>query len=282
MVKLLLIPLVLYLAIAALMYLGQRSLLYLPSHRGATPAALEAACLRRWSAAAANERTAGETGEEADYRGYLFEPPSATATIVLFHGNAGEAIDRTHYVEALRFLGARVLLAEYPGYGTRAGAVSETALLADARETLLRVRTAFPDEPLHVVGVSLGAGVAAGAVGSDRLDLPPPPVDSLVLLTPWNTLASVAAHHYRFLPVEWLLRDRYPSDRHLEGVRVPKAVVLAERDEVVPARFGRALFETLPEPKALLVVDGATHNDWLGRVDEGWWRALWARVGVRR
>ena len=267
--KWLLIPLVAYLALVALVYAAQRSLLYLPGHREASAAGLETAGLVPWP-------------DEKAHRGYLFEPPAArtatAATVVVFHGNAGQALDRTYYLDALGDGRTRVLLAEYPGYGTRPGRPSEETLATDARETLRLARQRFPEGPLHVVGESLGAAVAAAAIGSDAVPGPKPKVDALALLTPWDRLAAVASHHYRFLPVRWLLKDRYSSERHLAGFRAPKAVVLAERDEIVPARFGRALFEALAAPKTLLVVDGAGHNDWFGRVDARWWRALRAAL----
>ena len=74
-----------------------------------------------------------------------------------------------------------------------------------------------------------------------------------------------------------MLKDRYPSARYLDDLEAMKVVVLAEHDEVVPARFG----EALPAPKARVVVDGATHDDWFARVDRRWWRELWARFGER-
>ena len=265
--KWLLIPIAGYLALCALMYVAQRSLLYLPSRQVVPPAALEAAGLVRWP-------------DAANARGYLFEPAGAAATIVVFHGNAGQAIDRGYYLDAFAGWDARILLAEYPGYGERAGSPSESELAADARETLRRLRERFPEDPLHVVGESLGAAVAAAAIGSEDVPGPKPRVDALVLLTPWNTLTALASHHYRWLPVRWLLRDRWPSERWLASVGAPVAVVLAERDAVVPPRFGRALFERLPEPKTLLVVDDAGHNDWFGRVDARWWLAL--RAALRR
>ena len=265
MLKFLLVPLVAYLALVALLYVAQRSLLYLPGGRSADATALEPLGLSRWP-------------DEAGYRGYLADDPSAEATAVVFHGNAGDAIDRRHYVEALGFARARVLLAEYPGYGARPGSPSERALVADARETLALLRERFPDGPLYVVGESLGAGVAAAAVGADGLDAPRPDVDGLLLLTPWSSLTDVAARHYRFVPARWLLKDRYRSDRHLADVDVPKVVVVAERDEIVPADLGRALFESLPGPKRLFTVDGADHNGWFGRVDGRWWREAWSAL----
>lgn len=272
MTKLLLIPIVVYLTVVALMYVGQRSLLYLPGNRAATATELDALGLRRWP-------------EDERYRGYLRDASSAEATIVVFHGNAGDAIDRHHYVDALGSAGTRLLLAEYPGYGARSGRPSEALLIADARETLVRLRDEFPNEPLYVVGESLGAAVAAGAVGTDASGsaaaAPPPLVDALAMLTPWSSLTDVAAHHYRWLPVRQLLKDRYPSARRLETFGRLKIVVVAERDEVVPARFGRTLFDALPEPKALLLVD-ARHNDWFGRVDQSWWRSLRSMLDASR
>ena len=191
LVKWLLIPLVAYLALVALVYAAQRSLLYLPGHREASAAGLEAAGLVPWP-------------DEKAHRGHLLEPPAArtatAATVVVFHGNAGQALDRTYYLDALGDGYARVLLAEYSGYGTRPGRPSEETLATDARETLHLARRRFPEGPLHVVGESLGAAVAAAAIGSDAVSGAKPEVDALALLTPWNRLAAVASHHYRFLP----------------------------------------------------------------------------------
>ena len=50
-------------------------------------------------------------------------------------------------------------------------------------------------------------------------------------------------------------------------------VVVAERDRIVPARFGTALYEALPSPKRLEVLRSAEHNDWTRYVDDAWWRS---------
>jgi pimeloyl-ACP methyl ester carboxylesterase len=92
-----------------------------------------------------------------------------------------------------------------------------------------------------------------------------------MMITPWDRLEHVGAYHYPWLPVKWLLRDRYDSARNLDGFRRPVIVVVAEQDGVVPARFGHALFESLQQPKSLRVLAGAGHNDWVGHVDQTWW-----------
>lgn len=203
--------------------------------------------------------------DATDYRGLLREPPGpARATLLLFHGNAGHAGHRAAYADRLTALGLRVILAEYPGYGSRPGQPGEAALLADAAATAAAARRQFPG-PLLLAGESLGAAVAAGAAGAD---------EALVLITPWDRLEHVGRHHYPWLPVGWLLRDHYDSAARLTAHRGRCAVVIAERDRIVPAAFGEALYTGLTGPKQLWTVAGADHNDWLGQVDTAWWREL--------
>ncbi|MDP2811388.1 MAG: alpha/beta hydrolase [Rhodocyclaceae bacterium] len=205
---------------------------------------------------------------EGDYRGLLRESRvPVRGTLVLFHGNAGHAGHRDGYADEFARLGLRVILAEYPGYGSRAGKPGEAALAADAAETLALARRQFPG-PLLLAGESLGAGVAAAALGA-----PPADITALLLITPWDSLDRVAHHHYPWIP-GWLLRDRYDNIGNLAGFRGRIAVVVAERDSIVPSALGRALFESLHEPKRLWVIPAADHNDWMGRVDAAWWQSV--------
>ena len=234
----------------------QDSLLYFPDRGALSTVADEA---RRegmvpWPAAGA-------------YRGLLAEPKGAArGTLVLFHGNAGHAGHRGRYVDSLSRLGVRVILAEYPGYGPREGELGEASLVPDARETVALVRRQFPG-PLILAGESLGAGVAAAA--AKDFD-----VEALLLITPWDSLKNVAGHHYPWLPVGWMLRDRYDSAGNLAAYRGRVAVVVAEQDSIVPAKFGRALFANLPEPKRLWTIPDAEHNDWRDHVDAAWWESV--------
>ena len=202
-----------------------------------------------------------------DFRGLVAEPSGAVrATAIVFHGNAGHAGQRGYVVEALAPLGVRVILAEYPGYGPRGGALGEASLVADAAASIESAYRQF-GAPLIVIGESLGAGVAAAAVArqADK-------VAGVLLITPWDRLQHVASHHYPWLPVSWLLRDRYDSVANLAGFGKPVMVAVAEHDTIVPARFGQALYDTLPPPKRLVVMAGAGHNDWSLRVRRTWWQ----------
>jgi hypothetical protein len=202
-----------------------------------------------------------------DFRGLVAEPPGAVrATAIVFHGNAGHAGHRVYYAAALTRWGVRVVLAEYPGYGPREGALGEQSLVGDAEQTIDLAHRTF-GAPVLLIGESLGAGVAAAA-GARQRDR----IAGALLITPWDRLENVAAHHYPWMPVRLFLRDRYDSVSHLGQLGRPVQVAVAERDSIVPARFGTALYQALAQPKRLAVIPGADHNDWLTRVDAAWWR----------
>ena len=203
----------------------------------------------------------------ADFRGLMAEPAApARGTIIVFHGNAGHVGHRDFYAAALARLGWRVILAEYPGYGPRDGPLGERSLVADAEQTVLLARQLY-GAPVLVIGESLGTGVAAAASAHQ-----PGRIDGLLLIMPWDRLKNVAIYHYRWLSVGWLLRDRYDSVANLASYDRPVMVAIAERDDLVPARFGRVLYDSLSAPKQLKRIGGAGHNDWVQAIDEAWWR----------
>jgi uncharacterized protein len=248
------------LLLAAVMALGapasmQDRLLYFPAR--ATVAQMQAGGLLAWPSA-------------QEFRGLVAEPAGPAGgvrgTAIVFHGNAGHAGHRQAYVAALRPLGLRVILAEYPCYGPRDGALGEASLVADAAESIALAYRQH-GAPLLVIGESLGAGVAAAAAARQRES-----VVGLMLITPWDKLQHIAAHHYPWLPVSWLLRDPYDSAGHLAGFGRPVLVVVAERDDIVPARHGQALYQGLGGPKELRTLPAAGHNDWWNFVNAAWWQ----------
>jgi pimeloyl-ACP methyl ester carboxylesterase len=229
-------------------------------------------------------RTASRIGllDWRDRRGELIGWRTAHAgknarRLVVFHGNAGYAMHRTYYAAGFLALDSdwEVYLFEYPGYGARPGKPSEDGIKKAAVEALESLLEADP-APVFLVGESLGSGVAAYLAARF-----PAQVGGMLLVTPFTSLADVAAHHYGMLPVRALLTERYDARDALGHYRGPVAFLLAGSDEIVPVDLGRQLYDDYPGPKWLRVEPGAGHNSLSFNPGDGWWREVEALLTAR-
>ena len=258
-----------YALICLYLYWRQDALLFLPEQAPLETVQREAqaAGFRLWPEATKN------------YRALLAEPPEpAIGTCLVWHGNAGSARHRDYLAAPLRRLGWRVVVAEYPGYGARPPRRRrEAALVAEARDLAASVHNHFGG-PLVVVGESLGASLAAVIAGEAAV-----PIKGALLLTPWQELAGPARHHYPWLPVGLLLRDRFDNAAALKGYRGPIVIVTANNDEVIPATQGEQLYAGLASPgKRLHVLANARHNDWLDHTTLEDWQEWLGFIGTAR
>ena len=235
----------LYLVCCVGLTLAQRRLIYYPCTVGAAEVQSRAAKrgFEQWT----NSR-----GEFIGwYRGGVSS--SAARTILLLHGNAGCASDWFHYSEGFQSAAAfEFYILEYPGYGGRKGSATQSSILAAADEAFAMIRQPCS---IFLVGESLGSGPACYLAGKQEQ------VGGVFLVAPYDTMTGAAQSHLPLFPVRWMLRDKYPSKDWLKSFHGPLAVLLAEKDRVIPSKLGRKLFDGYAGPKKLWVEPGATHDD---------------------
>lgn len=258
------------------LWLFQRRLIYLPDQRVAPPGAVlpgarevtvataDGLELTAWYLPAGGQggppgRGGTEPGGGDTPEGGVPSPAvrsggrQGTAVLVL-PGNAGDRADRAPLARALSRQGLAVMLLDYRGYGGNPGHPTEEGLLADARAAR-RVLACQPGvERVVLFGESLGSAVAVAVAAED-------PVAALILRSPFPSLAEVGRVHYPVLPVGLLLRDRFPVVQQLGAVAAPVLVVLGEADGIVPPDLSRRVHEAAGEPRRLLEIPGAGHND---------------------
>jgi len=205
--------------------------------------------------------------DDKGYRGFvsLAHDQDFRGTVVVFHGNAGEASDRIYYVQALEARGYRVILHEYPGYGAREGKKDEQSLVEDACQTLKLVHEQYGG-PVYLFGESIGSGVATGVVARCEAM-----VKGVALITPWDNLPDLAQHLYWFLPVIWLVRDRYDNSENLKAYEGRVAVLYADSDSIIPPEHAKRLYDSIQSEKRLWVFEKAGHNSWPAWSDAQWW-----------
>jgi fermentation-respiration switch protein FrsA (DUF1100 family) len=241
------------LAVALLLlalWAGQRRLMYFPFGDAPAPDALGLVDV---------EQVRFETADGLQLDGWFFPAGEGTAraTVLVFNGNAGNRSYRVPLAAGLRDQGFQVLLFDYRGFGGNPGTPTEGGLALDARaarDFLVR-RNDVDASRLIYFGESLGSAVAA------ELAAEHPPA-ALVLRSPFTSMTDIGQHHYWWLPVRRLIRDRYATIDLIGRVRSPLLVIVGERDRIVPVEFSRRLYEAAREPKTILSMPDADHNDY--------------------
>jgi fermentation-respiration switch protein FrsA (DUF1100 family) len=151
----------------------------------------------------------------------------------------------------------QVLLVDYRGYGGNPGAPSENGLAEDGRaaQAYLASRPDVDRSRFVYFGESLGTAVAVD------LAVEHPPA-ALVLRSPFTSMGDLGRHHYPFLPVGLLLRDRFAAIDQIQRIRAPLLVIAGGHDRIVPVENSRRLYDAAVAPKTLLVLPDADHNDY--------------------
>ena len=116
----------------------------------------------------------------------------------------------------------------------------------------------------------MGCGVAAAVAHTTSAR-----IDGVILITPWDTLASIAHAKFPFLPVQLLLTDKYDNIGNLESFKGRIVVVGTESDEVIPVKHANTLYDSLSSSeRRMWVIRGAGHNDWPMYTNRSWWKEV--------
>ena len=197
-------------------------------------------------------------------RGYVYHPQGEDALQDLFIYFAGRGEDVRATAQMLHWLpeGFGFAALNYRGVADSEGAPSEIASVADAAQFANHLRRAFPNARLHVVGRSLGTGVAIQLVAQQKFE-------SLQLVTPYDSLLEVAKKRFPLVPLSLLLRHRFNSIEHSKEVAAKTQVLLAAKDDVVPHERSEKLIAAWPTPVSVQTVSNSDHHNITG-LEETW------------
>jgi uncharacterized protein len=222
-----------YLGLCAALFAFQRSLIYFPQ-----PGVMDSSP-STWRLPVSG----------ADLR-ITIRPHDGPHALIYFGGN-GEGVSWNLPIFSAAFPDHAIYLLHYRGYGGSSGTPSEAAIQQDALALFDRVHAEHPTVVL--IGRSLGSGVAIRVAGER-------PVSRLILVTPYDSLQELAARRFPYVPVSWLLRDKFESWRHAPKITVPTLVLAAERDEVIPRSSTEQLLKRFAPGVATFKVLPGSHN----------------------
>jgi len=244
-----------YLLAGAVISINQRWFIYVPPTY--TPRHMD-----RLAHAANLERWKDSVGEPIGMKHPSARQP-AVGSVLILYGNGSCAVNCAHYADDIQNVAAvDVFILDYPGYGDRPGTPTQDSLTQAAEEGLGILPT---NQPVYLVGESLGSGVAAHLAGAH-----PDRIAGMMLLSPFDSMTDVAQYHMPVFPVHLILMDRFPSGDDLRRYRGPVGVMVDGRDQVVPEKFGLRLYNDYAGPKRLWEFPQGGHMEIMGPPAKFW------------
>lgn len=231
------LPIGVYLAICIGVFLIQRNLLYFPS-------VMENS----------GEWKVIKSGKEVVGIASSLNKPN---TLVVFHGNAGNASMRKYYSQIVGE-DYNLVIAEYPGYGLNSlETINQDNITRKARLLMKEL----PEGSITILGESIGSAISAQMANEFKSP-------KLLLVTPYAQIQNVAQSKFWFLPAYFLIKDKWNTVKSIEGYLGKTMLIVAENDNVIPPRFAKDLYENIHDNKSWLEIKQAGHNDWMSYVTE--------------
>lgn len=190
--------------------------------------------------------------------GWFAEHENPRAVLMYCHGNGDCVGYLGPYMKQLRDRHRMSIFTfDYRGYGKSAGSPNETGILADAHAAQVWLASRIGKSPQDIVlmGRSLGGCIAVDLAARNG-------ARGLILQNTTTTIPDAAAFTYWFMPVRWLMKNRYDSLSKIGRYMGPVLMSHGTADTLVPFALGKRLFDAIPgKQKQFFAIEGGGHNN---------------------
>ena len=164
-------------------------------------------------------------------------------TILFLHGNAGSLENRIHKINHFKDMNINFLIVAWRGFSGNEGKPTEKGLYEDARSAVRWLNAEGIDEKNMVIyGESLGTGVTTEIAQNRNFA-------GIILESPFTSMIDAAKDKYSYLPVRFLLKDKYESKKKIKNIKSPILIMHGKVDNIVPFHMGKKMYELANEPK---------------------------------
>lgn len=192
------------------------------------------------------------TEDKVNLHGWYIPADEAEATVLYFHGNAGNISGRLQTIELLNSLGLNVFIFDYRGYGKSEGHATEEGTYRDAQaawDYLVSEKNVDTDH-IVIMGRSLGGAVASWLAARNNPAL-------TIIESTFTSAADLGAGLYPWLPVRWMMKFGYNTLDNIKQIQSPMFMAHSVDDGVVPYHHGQTLFDAAGEPKTFVELRGS-------------------------
>ncbi|MFE8070737.1 alpha/beta hydrolase [Marinobacteraceae bacterium S3BR75-40.1] len=196
------------------------------------------------------------TDGERLYGWWLPAEGDAKGTVYYLHGNAQNISAHIINVSWLPREHYNVFLIDYRGFGYSTGDPDLEGALLDARAGLEWTRKRAGDQPLFVLGQSLGGALAIVTLGQQDA----PTTNGLIVDGALSGFRDIAREKldgswltWPFqTPLSWTIPDDYEPVDYIDRIHQPLLVIHSRRDPVVPYHHGVRLYDAASKPKRFI------------------------------
>jgi len=164
-------------------------------------------------------------------------------TILFLHGNAGSLENRIHKINHFKDINVNFLLISWRGFSGNKGKPTEEGLYEDARSAVKWLESnGVKEKNIIIYGESLGTGVAIEIAQNKKFA-------GIILESPFTSMIAAGKDKYPYLPVSFLLKDKYENDKKIKNIKSPILVMHGMVDNIVPFHMGNKIYNLANEPK---------------------------------
>jgi fermentation-respiration switch protein FrsA (DUF1100 family) len=164
-------------------------------------------------------------------------------TILFLHGNAGSLENRIHKINHFKDINVNFLLISWRGFSGNKGKPTEEGLYEDARSAVKWLESnGVKEKNIVIYGESLGTGVAIEIAQNKKFA-------GIILESPFTSMIAAGKDKYPYLPVSFLLKDKYENDKKIKNIKSPILVMHGMVDNIVPFHMGNKIYNLANEPK---------------------------------
>ena len=223
-----------YLVLLIFIYFYQRNLLYLPSENNYQNDKIQFSY----------EEIFIKVDDKITLKSWLINKDfKEFKTLVLFHGNAGDLSNRIYKLNELNKLDINILLISWRGFSGNKGSPTEKNLYEDAEAAIKWLNEKkVENNQIILYGESLGSGVAVEIGKKNNFN-------GIILESPFTSVENSAKIYYPYLPVKFILKDKYDSINKIDKIRTPILIMHGKKDDIIPFSMGKELFEKANNPK---------------------------------
>ncbi len=234
LLNILLLILSVYLLITFVLYFFQRNLLYYPSVDNYSVEKLNFSI----------EKVKIKTKDNIELSSWYYAKDSENYKTILFlHGNAGTLENRIYKINHFKNMNVNFLIIAWRGFSGNKGKPTEKGLYDDAEASVKWLKDkGIKEENIIIYGESLGTGIATEIAQNKNFA-------GVILETPFTSMVDVGKSKYPYFPVNFLLKDKYKSDKKIKNIKSPILIMHGEVDSIVPFWMGKKMYELANEPK---------------------------------